>query len=102
MLGSLSSGFSDQKLITTTSLIEIYDLGALGEDCTRICRISQEAIFDKLQPKLGIFLRKKENKEVYLEEMRKFDILSISPIGYSESNEVQLLLTLKNSLRAYV
>ena len=49
-----------------------------------------------------MFLRKKENKEVYIEEMKKFDIVSINNIGYSESNEVHLLLTLKNSIRAYI
>lgn len=79
------------------SLIEVYDMGTLGDQFSKVSSINQKSFVRKLLDYQGLILEHDKIKD-----KPEYKITSIQPICTCESIERHLLVTTKGGLRVYI
>ena len=81
--------------------IDVYDLGTLGDQFSKVVTINQRAIASAIRASCGIN-QDNVDQETLNSSFKQFKMASIHPITVRESNTLHLLIVTQNKLRLYV
>ena len=84
-----------------TASIDVYDLGTLGDQLSKVVTINHRAIAGAIGASCGIN-QDHVDQETLNSSFKQFKMASIHPITVRESNTLHLLIVTQNKLRLYV
>lgn len=101
LYSNVKAGANDEAICHGPTSVDVYDLGTLGDQFSKVTTIHQKAIARAIRASYGVNMDEAD-RDAQEASARELRMVSIHPITARESNTLHLLIVTKNQLRLYV